>query len=1035
MNPIQHRTTWRRALTLPRTITTILSALAAMTVSAQTFPPVFPVTDATSTVATKGGSIKKTAVDKNSGAPITGLVPAGTEVKFIIEYDLPDGTAPYSLPVTITDTMSSNLTYVTGSLVGSPGWSVVPNPPFNTTGGGTATFSHASVGSSPGFVLPVNVGGVGNLAQGTGDGFTPIVVANRVWSISHHEFNARVNCYEKSTMMPCTAGTFSPKTENPVGHAAPTFSRYVIHDKKIYYPAFRSAFSGIYSGQSYSATPSDQYGIGCYDTAKTPFAGPCTVSFTPLENFVAGDPLFGAGVYAGTGTHTNGTAIMGHAPGHYGSEKVMAGVVSTSSDTSRIYSHVKNTVYCHVAPAMAPCTTWASWPAGKTILSAYATAATQLMRDIDVDNQNQRLYVHNGRQRVYCFDLTNGNSCANWPVTLSNNTKQAWISPTMTSSAMQDGICISGANHIASPGVSDCFNNGGVPQPVKAVALAANFGTGGHGFPYRLPSMPSRVLFSNASTLGFASCVSYATGTPASCGAPFAGSFANGARPAAVNPATGAVYSDYGYMADPENSSCVYGLGDGQMLVRFDAATGAAGCASKATWVVPNPASQYCDGKNHNIQWGAVTILSRPTGLTGGTIVVKNKISSAVIQTITVTSALSYTLPAGIYAGNPELSIEFNPIYAAGQSPTANFVLFVTSTATGNPQICYLAKTGCGPMTNSVTMSWGTNGPPPSSAVARTAATASAVSTQQSLASTVQLSGPTCDPSDPGGGGTGVTSEPCCDKAEVAPSQNINDSRSIRHFTIFNTKDPFSPICSVDVTLTPLPPLGGGTAGYWNGGDAKVDGIAIGNTAPTGFAVPYTRLPYSGTFPSQAASGLSPAVQFFLGLDKTGGTTPTNDGYSGTVTLTINHCDGTKCTVTYRPWVINSGSAFRLAQAGSGLTAKAGAALTSEFIPISIPISALSGNAKHLVLQVQNDTHEIFAVSGPSPDVRQTKGGSSVAIGLGETSGRARAAISTQSVDVVLRAKRAGSASPVVRYSQTDAAVNEVAAGTLNLSR
>jgi hypothetical protein len=42
----------------------------------------------------------------------------------------------------------------------------------------------------------------------------------------------------------------------------------------------------------------------------------------------------------------------------------------------------------------------------------------------------------------------------------------------------------------------------------------------------------------------------------------------------------------------------------------------------------------------------------------------------------------------------------------------------------------------------------------------------------------------------------------------------------------------------------------------------------------------------------------SPAVIFNLGFDNT-------QPYSGATLLTVNHCDGRKCLLEYRPWIVN----------------------------------------------------------------------------------------------------------------------------------
>ncbi|HVZ41344.1 MAG TPA: hypothetical protein VHI13_18840 [Candidatus Kapabacteria bacterium] len=119
-----------------------------------------------------------------------------------------------------------------------------------------------------------------------------------------------------------------------------------------------------------------------------------------------------------------------------------------------------------------------------------------------------------------------------------------------------------------------------------------------------------------------------------------------------------------------------------------------------------------------------------------------------------------------------------------------------------------------------------------------------------------------------------------CDSMAVQAYPNAN--QSTRTFTIFNLKAPVSPICSVKITVTP-PPGGSGL----HGGSLVIDGTS--HSWPAGSSFGYTQI--------TAAHGLpaSTKVQFNLAVDY-------GIGWVGTVVVTVYHCDGDSCTMTYGPW-------------------------------------------------------------------------------------------------------------------------------------
>jgi hypothetical protein len=129
-----------------------------------------------------------------------------------------------------------------------------------------------------------------------------------------------------------------------------------------------------------------------------------------------------------------------------------------------------------------------------------------------------------------------------------------------------------------------------------------------------------------------------------------------------------------------------------------------------------------------------------------------------------------------------------------------------------------------------------------------------------------------------------------CDSLSVAPYIFQNLQQSWRTFTITNLKQPTSPIKEVKIALTP-PPCS--PTYVWNGGGLVVDGNSRSWGYTTSGTPPYSTVsmqcPNSPPEPQGlAANG---TVTFNLGVDYT-------CNWTGTVTLTVIHCDGDTCTLT-----------------------------------------------------------------------------------------------------------------------------------------
>lgn len=130
-----------------------------------------------------------------------------------------------------------------------------------------------------------------------------------------------------------------------------------------------------------------------------------------------------------------------------------------------------------------------------------------------------------------------------------------------------------------------------------------------------------------------------------------------------------------------------------------------------------------------------------------------------------------------------------------------------------------------------------------------------------------------------------------CDRLSVAPYIFNNLQQSWRTFTIFNQKQPASPIKQVKISLTPQPC---NSSYNWTGGGLLVDTNSRSWGFMTSGTPPYSLIDMSctsGVFAPQGPAANS-TVQFNLGVDYT-------CNWTGMVTLTVIHCDGDTCVLSY----------------------------------------------------------------------------------------------------------------------------------------
>jgi len=153
-----------------------------------------------------------------------------------------------------------------------------------------------------------------------------------------------------------------------------------------------------------------------------------------------------------------------------------------------------------------------------------------------------------------------------------------------------------------------------------------------------------------------------------------------------------------------------------------------------------------------------------------------------------------------------------------------------------------------------------------------------------------------------------------CDSLAVAPFSYGNLQLSGRTFTIFNQKQPASPIKRVEISFNPPPCVSSSAPqGDWNGGGLVVDGgtrswgVASSGT-PKYSLIAMTCVPDTSAPQGNAANN---TVKFNLGVDIT-------CGWTGNVILTVIHCDGDTCVLTYNNWCAKPPKQCLTIDVGSG---------------------------------------------------------------------------------------------------------------------
>tara|TARA_R110000868_G_scaffold107750_2_gene294702 strand:- start:23335 stop:26343 length:3009 start_codon:yes stop_codon:yes gene_type:complete len=600
----------------------------------------------------KDQQFRKEAYDTN-GAPLTGPVSVGQIIQYVLYYARP--TSGATGPATINDTLSAAQTYVPNSIV-APGWSV-STPEYLAN---HEIYSTSSIAPSS-FVMPISaVSGTMGAPGGGGDGYEPVPVVTstgvKVFAVNHHQPASNsppIMCWYGASLQKCSPSY--PKTAStlPELRATSDLVRVAVYDKKLYYA------SGRYPNVPLSTNnQSIEFGVACWDAE---LDLPCP--FIPLP---------------GAPTLATGTNPLANYLG-INIDPYLAGVRADPLNPSHLLMYALGTIYCVDVslPGAPSCAGWNNATVSPTNTSGRST-------DMFVEEGGTRVFFSNTVPRLFCFNIADGSVCSGWPATGINGglTGSTNLGAGITASGTMDAICVS--QGFAWNSGFKCFDMAtAAPVTRWPVAFLNGFSVFSA---YHLPGT-ARMLFPDY--IGDKSrCYDFATSAGCAGYAPYWNN---------------AGVKNYGYAVDPiKPESCIYGMGHGGKLVRFDqnGAVAHAACVPETYKETYTLEGQYCFKKPDVASWTSVQINNRPPELTSGTIVLKDS-AGTVIQTIIVNSSNVYALSLSALGLNSTVTMEFTPTYSGGTLPTTDYQIELTYSADIDPQICYQATvTECGAVSN-----------------------------------------------------------------------------------------------------------------------------------------------------------------------------------------------------------------------------------------------------------------------------------------------------------------------------------------------
>ncbi len=558
---------------------------------------------------------KQGAADR-TGSPTE--VADGDSVSWVVDLGN-DGDLPATLRV--TDTLGAGQQLVSGSVEGPPGWEVEysdagTDGPWDGAGGASTAAVRATSPLTP----PGGRGGASELpepsrnattAQTGGDGWIPIITADRVFNVYHHSGigEADLTCSLRSDGSRCPGYPKDLSVYAAGDLYTPGSLRALVDEQqRLWIPATVDR----------PATTNDEAGLFCFDL---PSDAPCGSRWYSLGT-----------VRAGAGPAKISRAPVGGVS-RVGDHLLMLAARSTAG-TSAVQSlcfDLASMSSCGVHDLNSvglPAWDYAVVSEGRAAWVHTQTAGTRSYFTVDYGSTETLLPFDAVGTRIFCVEA-DGTPCAGWTVPAVPGTDGSellrFVSALMENPDAPGSPCINLA--VVDPAfiISSDSGPASVPQ-LKSRSVHCFDSTGGlapglipPGLAAMIAAAPTKVSpgFSYEQPVYIsAEEVRTATGTlllPVSVGSP-RGQNANKVNSWALcyDPATDGPCTDFGagglssfpqvhsgglslYGFERDDAGCIWGLGDQGWLFTLDPVTGSTPCLRVASTIeVPVPLQYYC---------------------------------------------------------------------------------------------------------------------------------------------------------------------------------------------------------------------------------------------------------------------------------------------------------------------------------------------------------------------------------------------------------------------------------------------------------
>lgn len=540
-------------------------------------------------------SLKKTGQDLGPNTISAGGTAAGNTARYVISLSPKGATTAF----TLTDTLPAGVQYLGGTTMGPPG--VVPSWSVDGTSFSTTEPSPASGVTKVQFTAPEGTMLMGEAttfpappsssfaSAGTGgDGFRVIPYNGKIYTVHHHTSTLPLFCADMDGATTC-----SGFTGNAMNVPLTAGSDFLSSGSSDFFT------SGQFPEYLDRPTGKLYFFAASVDTGK-----PLVVCANLLTNKSCGSYEFSSAA----------VFFTGGSPSNF--------ISDGGTDGTRLYGNTSDgKMLCFDTasfdPAVANSGLCQGTPAAGTAVSGAPSSATSVYFQDNVLQVGNRLYWQipasdpTINPSIFCFDMSTVDGVCSGYVNAVSPARGDFM-PTATSGGVADGFCLARAGNASS-----CYDLNGVSVTTKGDFLtylnahvphyvstgqAPTFGTGALVTGPAVAS--SRTVWESATDMTDAAnrCWDWVTGA-ACTGAGFNTTLA----PYSGDSNSGRFYEA---VADPDNSVCVWTLGDAGQIRSFNSIDGGP-CQLVAKVVMPplTPRNNYCDGNLHALTWAELNIV------------------------------------------------------------------------------------------------------------------------------------------------------------------------------------------------------------------------------------------------------------------------------------------------------------------------------------------------------------------------------------------------------------------------------------------